>query len=353
MKRIFNFYGVYLNLLGACFALPLLTALIYREGPSVRAFSFVMILCFVIAFVLRKACGGDINTLQLKLRDSYLLVASVWLVSIRHREPSVYADGLAIPNFIDAFFETASGFTTTGATIIDDVEALPRAVLMWRSLSQWLGGMGIIVLFVALLPRFGIKARNIAAAETPGPTVTKLSSSFTGTAQRLYIAYIILTLAEVVLLMLGGMNLYDAANHSFTTMATGGFSTYADSIAHFNSYYITWVITVFMFLAGTNFELFFLLIHGGIQKMFRNEEFRLYLSIALISTASITISLMTQGGYTDAFSVPYRCGISGHDHNVHHGICDHGLQSLAAVLPYDYHHTHDNRRLELIHRRRR
>ena len=300
MKRIFNFYGVYLNLLGACFALPLLTALIYRESASVRAFSFVMILCFVIAFVLRKACGGDINALQLKLRDSYLLVASVWLVSSVIGSVPYILTG-AIPNFIDAFFETASGFTTTGATIIDEVEALPRAVLMWRSLSQWLGGMGIIVLFVALLPRFGIKARNIAAAETPGPTVTKLSSSFTGTAQRLYIAYIILTATETVLLMAGGMNLYDAANHSFTTMATGGFSTYADSIAHFNSYYITWVITVFMFLAGTNFELFFVLIHGGARKVFRNEEFRLYLSIATISTVLITISLMTQGAYKRVF----------------------------------------------------
>ena len=301
MKRTISFYGVYLNLLGACFALPLLTALIYRESTSIRAFSFVMILCFALGFVIRKFLGSDINSLSLKLRDSYLLVASVWLVSsVIGSLPYILTD--SIPGFIDAFFETASGFTTTGATIIDDVESLPRAVLMWRSLTQWLGGMGIIVLFVALLPRFGIKARNIAAAETPGPTVTKLSSSFTGTAQRLYIAYIILTLAEIVLLMLGGMNLYDAANHSLTTMATGGFSTYADSIAHFDSYYITWVITIFMVLAGTNFELFFVLIGGGIRKMFRNEEFRLYLSIVVISTALITISLITQGGYTDAFS---------------------------------------------------
>lgn len=300
MKRIINFYGVFLNLMGACFALPLLTALIYRENSSIRAFSFVMLLCFVVGFVIRKVCGSDINSLQFKLRDSYLLVASVWLVASVIGSIPYMITG-SIPNFIDAFFETASGFTTTGATIIDDVESMPRAILMWRSLSQWLGGMGIIVLFVALLPRFGIKARNIAAAETPGPTVTKLSSSFTGTAQRLYIAYIILTLAEVVLLMLGGMNLYDAANHSFTTMATGGFSTYSASIAHFDSYYITWIITIFMFLAGTNFELFFVLIQGGIKKMFRNEEFRLYLSIALISTALITVTLLREGAYTDGF----------------------------------------------------
>lgn len=300
MKRIISFYGVYLNLLGACFALPLFTALIYREGPSVRAFSFIMILCFAAGFAIRKACGRDINSLHFKLRDSYLLVSSVWLVSSIIGSLPYMLTG-SVPNFTDAFFETASGFTTTGATIIDDIESLPRAVLMWRSLSQWLGGMGIIVLFVALLPHFGIKARNIAAAETPGPTVTKLSSSFTGTAQRLYIAYIILTAAELVLLMLGGMNLYDAANHSFTTMATGGFSTYSASVAHFDSYYITWIITIFMFFAGTNFELFFVLIDGGIEKMFRNEEFRLYLKIAVISTALISVSLMLQGGYPDGF----------------------------------------------------
>ena len=300
MKRVVYFYGVYLNLLGACFALPLLTALIYRELPSVRAFSFTMIFCFVFAFALRRIIGGDINTLSFKLRDSYLLVSSVWLISSVIGSAPYILTG-SIPGFIDAFFETASGFTTTGATIIDDVESLPRSVLMWRSLSQWLGGMGIIVLFVAFLPRFGIKARTIAAAETPGPTVTKLSSSFTGTAQRLYIAYIILTAAQTLLLMGGGLNLYDAVNHSFTTMATGGFSTYADSIAHFGSDYVTWVITLFMFLAGTNFELFFVLIHGGVKKAFRNEEFRLYLAIAVLATFFITVSLTVQGDYTSAY----------------------------------------------------
>lgn len=300
MKRIANFYGVFLNLMGACFALPLLIALIHGESSSVRAFSLVMLLCFVVSFVIRKICRSSIGSLEIRPRETFLLVATIWLIASAIGALPYMLTGAA-PNFFDAFFETASGFTTTGATILNSVEELPRAVLMWRSLTQWLGGMGIIVLFVALLPSFGIKARNIAAAETPGPTVTKLSTTFSGTAQRLYIAYLLLTVAMVILLMAGNVSLYDAVNHAFTTMATGGFSTYNDSIAHFNSNYVTWIVTIFMFLAGTNFELFFILFFDSFKKVLKNEEFRLYASIVIIATALITLSLMNQGGYEDLF----------------------------------------------------
>lgn len=300
MKRIANFYGVFLNLMGACFALPLITALIFRESSSVRAFSLVMLLCFALSFIIRMICSSSIDALELRPRETYLLVSTVWLIASAVGSLPYMLTGCA-PNFFDAFFETASGFTTTGATILSSVEGLPRAVLMWRSLTQWLGGMGIIVLFVALLPSFGIKARNIAAAETPGPTVTKLSSTFSGTAQRLYIAYFVLTAALVIFLMAGNVSFYDALNHSFTTMATGGFSTYNDSIAHFGSNYITWVITVFMFLAGTNFELFFVLFFDNAKKVIQNEEFRLYAAIVTGATILISIALMSQGGYSDLF----------------------------------------------------
>lgn len=286
--------------MGACFLLPLITALIYMEPGSVRAFSLVMLLCFAVGFIMRKACGVNIGDMEVKPRETYLLVASVWLLASCVGALPYMLTGVA-PNFFDAFFETASGFTTTGSTILEDIEAAPRSVLMWRSLSQWLGGMGIIVLFVAFLPKLGIKARNIAAAETPGPTVTKLSTTFAGTAQRLYIAYLILTGAQTVLLMTGGLSLYDAVSHSFTTMATGGFSPYSASIAHFNSYYVTWIITIFMFLAGTNFELFFVLIFDNIKKAFKNEEFRLYGCIVISATILITITLMMRGGYSDVF----------------------------------------------------
>lgn len=280
--------------------LPLATALIYGEKTSVRAFAIVALSCFLFGGIAHQICKSDLNTMELHPRDSYFLVATVWLLASFVGCIPYMLTG-AIPDLIEAFFETASGFTTTGSTILTDVEVLPRSVLMWRSFTQWLGGMGIIVLFVALMPRFGIKARNIAKAETPGPTVTKLTSRFTGTAQRLYIAYMILTAALAALLMAGGFSFYDALNHAFTTMATGGFSTYNDSIAHFHSNYITWIITLFMLLAGTNFELFFVAASGKIRAVFRNEEFRLYLGIIFMATIGITASLMSRGGYTELF----------------------------------------------------
>ena len=160
MKRVINFYALILNLMGACLALPLVTALIYGERAPVRAFALVMVLCLALGGVIRLAFRTDLNSMQLKPRDSYFLVATVWLIASAVGCMPYVLTG-SIPNFIEAFFETCSGFTTTGATIVEDVEALPRSVLLWRSFTQWLGGMGIIVLFVAFMPRFGIKARNI------------------------------------------------------------------------------------------------------------------------------------------------------------------------------------------------
>lgn len=298
MKRTANFYAQILILMGACLALPFATALIYGEGAQIRAFAIVMLLCLAIGSAVFFVLRIDMERVELKPRDSYFLVATVWLIaSAVGCVP--YMIGGTIPSFFEAFFETCSGFTTTGATVIEDIESMPRSVLMWRSFTQWLGGMGIIVLFVALMPRLGVKARNIAQAETPGPSVTRMTSRFSDTAQRLYVAYIVLTLLLVGFLMLGGLNLYDAVNHSFTTMATGGFSTYNDSIGHFHSNYISWVITIFMFFAGTNFELFFVALKGDLKKVLRNEEFRLYIGILLAAIAAVCASLMAHGGYTD------------------------------------------------------
>ena len=301
MKRLINFYALFLNLMGAFLALPLATALIYGERSSVRAFALVMIVCFVTGGVMRLVNREDLSNMEMKPRETFFIVATTWIIaSVIGCIPYMLTG--SITKFYDAFFETCSGFTTTGATVIDDVEALPRAVLLWRSLTQWLGGMGIIVLFVALLPRFGIKARNIASAETPGPTVTKLTSRFTGTAQMLYIAYIILTAALALLLMGGNLSFYDSVNHALTTMATGGFSTYGDSIAHFDSDYVTWVITIFMFLAGTNFELFFVCAAGHPLRALKNEEFRAYVKIIAVSVIAVTASLMMKGGYRSLYT---------------------------------------------------
>lgn len=277
--------------------LPLFVAFIYKEYSSAVAFTIALAISIALGIVASGVFGRDTNSESLRYTDSYFIVTYAWIMSSILAAIPFVIQG-SIPNIIDAFFEMCSGFSTTGATILTNVEALPKSLLFWRSETQWLGGMGIIVLMVALVPNLGVKAQNVASAETPGPTVTKLTSRFSDTARSLYIAYFLLTIALTTLLLLGGMNLYDAVAHAFATMATGGFSTYNDSIAHFHSYYITWVITVFMIIAGTNFNLFFTMIFDKIKTALADEELRLYGCILAVSVTLISISLMMQGGYS-------------------------------------------------------
>lgn len=229
-------------------------------------------------------------------REGYIIVSLVWVVfSLFGALPFVISG--AIPSYTDAFFETISGFTTTGASILNDIEAVPKGLLFWRSLTQWLGGMGIIVLSIAILPIFGIGGMQLFVAEVPGPTPDKLHPRIKETAKRLWGIYIIFTLAEVILLKIGGMNWFDAVNHSFTTMATGGYSTKQASIAHFDSPFIHYIITLFMFLAGTNFTLSYFALHFKFGKVSKNEEFRYYLGFITIFTVAIAFALWHFQGY--------------------------------------------------------
>ena len=280
--------------------LPLFVAIIYKEYDSVVAFTITCAITFGLGIITTSILGKNASTEALHYTDSYFIVASTWIMSSVLAAIPFVIQG-SIPNVIDAFFEMCSGFSTTGATILTDVEALPKSMLFWRSETQWLGGMGIIVLMVALVPNLGVKAQNVASAETPGPTVTKLTSRFSDTARSLYIAYVILTAILIILLLFGGMNLFEAVAHAFSTMATGGFGIYNDSIAHFNSYYITWVITIFMIIAGTNFNLFFTMIFDKVKTALADEELRLYILILVMSTTLITVSLLLQGGYHSVF----------------------------------------------------
>ena len=280
--------------------LPLFVAIIYKEYDSVVAFTITCAITFGLGILTTNILGKNASTEALRYTDSYFIVAFTWIMSSVLAAIPFVIQG-SIPNVIDAFFEMCSGFSTTGATILTDVEALPKSMLFWRSETQWLGGMGIIVLMVALVPNLGVKAQNVASAETPGPTVTKLTSRFSDTARSLYIAYVILTIILIILLLIGGMNLFDAVAHAFSTMATGGFGIYNDSIAHFHSYYITWVITVFMIIAGTNFNLFFTMIFDKVKTALADEELRLYGLTLVVSTSLITLSLLLQGGYNNLF----------------------------------------------------
>ncbi len=227
-------------------------------------------------------------------REGFIIVSLVWVVFSLFGCLPFWLSGY-ISSFSDAFFETISGFTTTGATVLEDIEALPHGLLFWRSLTQWMGGMGIIVLSLAVLPILGIGGMQLFIAEVPGPTKDKLHPRVKETARRLWGIYIIFTAAETILLLLGGMNMFDAVNHSFTTMATGGFSTRQESIAYFNSPFIEYVITLFMFIAGTSFILSYFAMHFSFDRVWKNEEFRFYLALVFIFILIIGTGLAITG----------------------------------------------------------
>ncbi len=240
---------------------------------------------------------------ELKKKDGYLIVSLGWIfMSLFGTLPFILTG--AIPNFTDAFFETISGYTTTGASILDDIESMPKGILFWRSLTQWIGGMGIIVLAVAILPILGIGGMQLFVAEAPGISPDKMKPRIKEVAKRLWFIYLGLTLTETVLLMIGGMTFFDALNHSLTTMATGGFSTKNDSVAHYDSAYIQYVIILFMFLAGTNFTITYYGLKGKFDKVWANEEFRIYFII--VSIVSVCISFFVFTSNWEGFEKSFR-----------------------------------------------
>ncbi|MGD8307297.1 MAG: TrkH family potassium uptake protein, partial [Ignavibacteria bacterium] len=221
-------------------------------------------------------------------REGYMIVSLGWIIMALFGSIPFIVYG-AIPNYTDAFFETMSGFTTTGATILKDIEAVPAGLLFWRSLTQWLGGMGIIVLSLAILPILGIGGMQLFSAEVPGITKDKIHPRVRETAKRLWGIYVILTFTEMILLLIGGMNLFDAITHSFTTMATGGFSTKNASTAHFSSPFIQYVFIIFMLFAGMNFTLHYFALHRKFDSFKNNSEFKFYISFILLATILIAI----------------------------------------------------------------
>lgn len=242
-------------------------------------------------------------------RDGYLIVTLGWIASSLIGTLPFLIHG-SIPAFTDAFFESMSGFTTTGATILNDIEAMPSGLLYWRSMTNWLGGMGIIVLSLAILPILGIGGMQLFQAEVAGPSKDKMHPRVTETAKRLWAIYLILTATEITLLLIGDMDLLDAVCHSFGTLATGGFSTKNNSIAYFNSAYVEYVIIVFMFLSGTNFTLHYFALKGKLFNYFKDDEFRFYLIFVLLVVTSIAIYLIiyhsetTETAFRDsAFSI--------------------------------------------------
>lgn len=265
----------------------LIFAFYYHESPIPITISSVITFVFGMALWLSSLQKEHKN---IGKREGFLIVTLTWLVSsVFGALPYLFSG--AVPSFTNAFFETMSGFTTTGASIFNNIEALPKNILFWRSMTHWMGGMGIIVLTVAILPFLGVGGMQLFVAEMPGITPDKLHPRVTATARRFWGIYVILTALEILLLWMGGsMNFFDAINQSFATMATGGFSTKNNSIVGFTPY-DQYVIILFMFLAGTNFTLHYFAMHGNIRKVFKNEEFRVYLLIVIIFTVGITLGL--------------------------------------------------------------
>lgn len=291
---VIRMMGILLLVLGCSLMPALFVALLYCESVSAKAFLATLLPCLAAGFILIKVFRPSL--IRLKARDGFLIVSLCWLVASLIGSVPLRLSG-AIPSYVDAFFEVCSGFSTTGSSILTDIESLPKSMLFWRSFTHWLGGMGIIVFAAALLPSIGMKGQLIASAETPGPTLDKISPRFSDTAKNLYLVYLLFTAAETILLLFGGMNLYDALVHTFGTVGTGGFSTYNASVANFSSPYIQWVIIIFMTLCGVNFNLYFVLIRHGVKRVLRDSELRLYLTIIGCTALLLVVNLMASGTY--------------------------------------------------------
>lgn len=286
----FNLISVIVVIIGGFMIFPLGIALYTGEEQEVRAFALTILLVLtagsVVYMITRKKKGRLFSA-----RDGFFMVTVSWIIASAAGALPFYLSG-SIPSFTDAYFETMSGFTTTGASILKEIQSLPRSILFWRSLTHWLGGMGFVVLTVAVLPLLGIGGVRLVSAESPGPTVDKITPKITHMAKLLWIIYIAMTVVETVLLLFGGMDLFDSLTHTFGTLATGGFSTKNSSVAYFNSPYIDGVITVFMVLAGVNFGLYYRALTGNMTELKKNTELKVYLFIFIAATFFMAVPLV-------------------------------------------------------------
>ena len=272
-KVILHVMGLLLICNGGFMLLSVLISFIYKDGVTL-GMSAAALVTLLIGTLLMFTTRG--HRKELKVREGYIIVSFGWIFMALSGSLS-YVMTKAIPDFTNAFFETMSGYTTTGASILNDIESIPKGVLFWRSLTHWIGGMGIIVLAIAILPLLGIGGMQLFAAESPGPSADKLKPRITDTAKRLWLIYVSYTAAETLLLMLAGMDFFDAINHAFSTLSTGGFSTKNASMAYWNDNpMIQYIIILFMFLAGSNFVMSYFAFKGRVQRVLQDDEFKWY-----------------------------------------------------------------------------
>lgn len=286
-------YGIVLKILGniltveSLFMLPSLFISLYMKEGDTKAFIITILITASIGLILsrNKRYKNVINA-----KEGLAIVALGWFFMSLFGALPLYLSG-NIATYIDAVFETVSGFTTTGATVITNVEVLPHGILFWRSFTHWIGGMGILVFTLALLPALGIGGFQIFKAESPGPIAGKIAPRVRDTAKILYVTYFTITIIQVILLKIGGMSLFDSFVYTFGTVGTGGLATKGASVGAYNSSYIHIVIGIFMLLSGVNFSLYYSMFHGKIKDILKDEELRLYFGIVFVAIICIGINL--------------------------------------------------------------
>ena len=323
-KIIFHFFGLLLLFNGGFMLLATLLSFCYKDGATFDL--FLAGISVLSLGVLTMLCTKN-HTKEMNKREGYLVVAFGWIVmTLSGTLPYLFTG--SIPNFSNAVFETISGYTTTGSTILNDIEALPEGVLFWRSLTHWIGGMGIIVLAIAILPLLGIGGMQLFAAEAPGPSADKLHPRITDTAKRLWLIYFGYTAAETLLLSVAGMSFFDALNHSMSTLSTGGFSTKNVSISHWNDTpIIQYIIILFMFLAGTNFVLSYFAFKGRVSKIIQDEEFKLYFKFIIVFTLIVGGIIYTHSYLNDSISINHPLVLGSAE-----GSFRHALFQVVAII---------------------
>ncbi|WP_419212382.1 TrkH family potassium uptake protein [Maribacter sp. X9] len=295
-KIIFHLMGLLLLCNGGFMLLAAVISGVYRDGATLSITLASITTMFVGVFAMFYTRD---HKKEVKQKEGYIIVTFGWIVmSISGMLPYLFSG--AIPDITNAFFETVSGYTTTGSSIMDDIEIMPEGILFWRSLTHWIGGMGIIVLAIAILPLLGIGGMQLFSAEAPGPSSDKLHPRITDTAKRLWLIYFGYTVAETILLKIAGMSFFDAINHAMATLSTGGFSTKNASVAHWNDQpLVQYIIIFFMFLAGSNFVLSYYAFKGRFQKVIKDEEFKYYAGFIIIFTIIVSLVVYFKANITD------------------------------------------------------
>ncbi|MPW24481.1 TrkH family potassium uptake protein [Alkalibaculum sp. M08DMB] len=279
--------GKLLILLGLTMVPSFFIALFYNEKESTSAFLITIALVVIVGLIMT---FRPAMTKKIRIQDGLVIVTFGWIIASVFGALPFYFSG-NIPSYTDAFFETMSGFTTTGASLLTNVEALDNSMLFWRSFTHWIGGMGILVVTVAIFPAMGSGGFQIFRAESPGPTSERIVPRIKDTAKILYITYTVISIAEFILLLLGGMTPLDSAIHTFGTVGTGGFSSKSLSVGYYNSTYIKVVITIFMVLCGVNFSIYYNIIKKKFKNIFDNSELKLYMGIIIVASIFIFIDL--------------------------------------------------------------